>query len=235
MKKWVVLGFNWCRENRNLTLSLVLHIALAIFIFVSMDAVVHQVVMPGNVNIVHASVVNMPPKAPSAVKKRAKPKVRTYALKTKHKRRAKPKRKKKKRDLKKLKAQKEKKAKAQKKLKQLKQQALKSIQNSLRANSLAAKATAMRLTEKEKYIAVLAQIIRSNWNNHMQDDDYQVSLKIVQDAAGDVLSVNVVKSSGNPVFDRSAVIAVKKTSPLPQPQDKQLQAQTRVLTLAFST
>ena len=35
--------------------------------------------------------------------------------------------------------------------------------------------------------------------------------------SGDVVAANVVQSSGDPVFDRSAVTAVLKASPLPVP------------------
>jgi colicin import membrane protein len=39
------------------------------------------------------------------------------------------------------------------------------------------------------------------------------------DPFGEVLEARIVRSSGNPLFDRSAEAAVKKASPLPVPSD----------------
>jgi colicin import membrane protein len=44
-------------------------------------------------------------------------------------------------------------------------------------------------------------------------------LSVNLDPFGQVLSVRVVRSSGNAQFDRSAEAAVQKASPLPVPQD----------------
>ena len=41
-------------------------------------------------------------------------------------------------------------------------------------------------------------------------------------ASGDVLTVAVVRSSGNDLFDRSVENAVYKASPLPLPEEKDL-------------
>lgn len=41
-------------------------------------------------------------------------------------------------------------------------------------------------------------------------------------SSGDVMSVTVLRSSGNSIFDRSAENAVRKASPLPVPKDKDL-------------
>lgn len=40
--------------------------------------------------------------------------------------------------------------------------------------------------------------------------------------SGDVMDAVVIQSSGDPIFDRSAESAVRKASPLPVPQDKEL-------------
>jgi colicin import membrane protein len=54
------------------------------------------------------------------------------------------------------------------------------------------------------------------------------------DKAGNVLSVNIIQSSGNAAFDRQAVLAVKKSSPLPLPPDPKLAKDFMNLTLPFS-
>ena len=50
---------------------------------------------------------------------------------------------------------------------------------------------------------------------------------------GDVISVHVVESSGNPAFDRSVKVAVYRASPLPLPSDPALAATFRRITFTF--
>jgi colicin import membrane protein len=50
---------------------------------------------------------------------------------------------------------------------------------------------------------------------------------------GDVVSVNVVRSSGDPVFDRSVETAVLKASPLPLPKDAKLFKHFREINFNF--
>jgi colicin import membrane protein len=53
-------------------------------------------------------------------------------------------------------------------------------------------------------------------------------------SSGEVMDAVVVSSSGDPVFDRSAENAVRKASPLPVPQDKELfNKQFRVFSFVF--
>jgi TolA protein len=51
--------------------------------------------------------------------------------------------------------------------------------------------------------------------------------------SGEVLQVQIVRSSGSPAFDRSAQNAVYKASPLPLPEDKALSENFRELELRF--
>ncbi len=50
-------------------------------------------------------------------------------------------------------------------------------------------------------------------------DGLQCVLAVRLDPFGEVLEARIVRSSGNPLFDRSAESAVKKASPLPVPSD----------------
>lgn len=119
-------------------------------------------------------------------------------------------------------------------VKNLQNEALASLKQSQLQSQIAAQNQARYLTERDQYMALLSQVIRSHWINQFQDPSLQVNLKIQQDAQGNILNVSVAQSSGNSVFDRSAVIAVQKSSPLPLPQDVQLVGDTREMTLAFS-
>lgn len=52
-------------------------------------------------------------------------------------------------------------------------------------------------------------------------------------AGGEVLAVRVIRSSGNPLFDRSVENAVYKASPLPVPDDPELYQYIREINLNF--
>ena len=88
-------------------------------------------------------------------------------------------------------------------------------------------------TEKEKYLGLIQQLVRLNWNNPDPDAKLQVVLLISLNAKGQVQSVSVSRSSGNAAFDRQAVLAVQKSSPLPLPKDQQLAQQFSTLRLPF--
>lgn len=120
----------------------------------------------------------------------------------------------------------------------LRKQALENLAKQRLAAKRAAAAAAHQkqlLTEKEKYIGLIQQTIRANWiNQFMNAGDLTVTLQIDLDSKGDVQSVTVVQSSGNAAFDRQAVIAVRKSSPLPMPKDADLAKQFQVIKLPFS-
>jgi len=120
----------------------------------------------------------------------------------------------------------------------LRKQALENLVKQRLAAKRAAAAAAHQkqlLTEKEKYIGLIQQTIRANWiNQFMNAGDLTVTLQIDLDSKGDVQSVTVVQSSGNAAFDRQAVIAVRKSSPLPMPKDADLAKQFQVIKLPFS-
>ena len=59
-------------------------------------------------------------------------------------------------------------------------------------------------------------------------------IKIGLIPSGDVMSAAVVESSGNSLFDDSAVRAVYKASPLPVPKDPNVFKQFRNFTFVFA-
>jgi len=119
-------------------------------------------------------------------------------------------------------------------LKTLQEEAVSNIKAAALQNQINAENQAKYLTERDQYIALLSQVVRTHWINQYQDQNLQVSLKIQQDLQGNVMEVGVVQSSGNEAFDRSAIMAVQKSSPLPLPPDGNLLNDTRQMTLAFS-
>ncbi len=77
-----------------------------------------------------------------------------------------------------------------------------------------AQSTAVRYTSLIK-----ARVERSWLRPAGLPDGLQATLLVRLDPFGEVLEARVLRSSGNPLFDRSAEAAVKKASPLPVPSD----------------
>lgn len=87
---------------------------------------------------------------------------------------------------------------------------------------------------KEQYMGMIQQIVRANWINQFNPLDHlEVILAIQLDADGTVESVSVQTSSGNPAFDRQAMLAVEKSSPLPMPKEADVAADFEHLILPF--
>jgi len=85
-----------------------------------------------------------------------------------------------------------------------------------------------------QYIPIIKQKVSRNWNRPASlraDIEAHVTVRLSQ--AGEVISARVVKSSGNPVFDRSVENAVLKASPLPIPQERGVNEEFRSLKLIF--
>lgn len=65
--------------------------------------------------------------------------------------------------------------------------------------------------------------VNSRWVRPLSvKDGLKCTIRVKLMASGDVLQAVVVKSSGDPVFDRSAETAVRKAAPLPVPTDPDL-------------
>lgn len=85
-----------------------------------------------------------------------------------------------------------------------------------------------------RYIPIIRQKVSRNWNkppNTPQGIEAKVQVRLT--ATGEVVSVRLVQSSGNSVFDRSVENAVHKASPLPIPQEHGINEKFRNLHLIF--
>ncbi|MGA8262750.1 MAG: cell envelope integrity protein TolA [Arenicellales bacterium] len=85
-----------------------------------------------------------------------------------------------------------------------------------------------------QYIPIIRQKVSRNWNlPEGVQNNIEVHVNVRLSPDGEVLSAQIVKSSGNPVFDRSVENAVLKASPLPIPQEQGVNEEFRNLTLKF--
>lgn len=76
--------------------------------------------------------------------------------------------------------------------------------------------------EVNKYKALIIQAISQHWilPEHVNPNLFS-QFRIQLAPGGKVLSVNLIKSSGDPLLDRSAQAAIYKASPLPVPSDQE--------------
>lgn len=85
-----------------------------------------------------------------------------------------------------------------------------------------------------QYIPIIQQKVGRNWNRPAGlRDNIEAHVNVRLSQAGEVLSARIVKSSGNPVFDRSVENAVLKASPLPIPQEQGVNDRFRNMNLRF--
>lgn len=76
-------------------------------------------------------------------------------------------------------------------------------------------------TEIELYIAQIGRAVEDSWLRPMGvGEGLSCTLRIRMAAGGNVIAVQVVQSSGNGAFDRSAAAAVGKADPLPVPSGR---------------
>lgn len=90
--------------------------------------------------------------------------------------------------------------------------------------------------EIKKYKGLIDNKVSRNW---VYLDSYGKGLVCVIQIkllpSGDVLDAKTIQSSGNPAFDRSAELAVRKASPLPVPKNTDLfQREFRIINLKFN-
>lgn len=103
-----------------------------------------------------------------------------------------------------------------------------------RARAEAARA-ARAASEADKYKALIRQKVSRNWNRPAgTKSGLKCVVRVRLVPGGEVLQAQVVKSSGDPVFDRSVENAVYKAAPLPLPPDPDLFDYFREIEFLFS-
>jgi colicin import membrane protein len=76
--------------------------------------------------------------------------------------------------------------------------------------------------------------VKSNWTRPANLDRNLVAVvRIKWLPSGDITDVQVVKGSGDPVFDRSVESAVIKSSPLPRLEDARAYAKAKEIDFRF--
>nr|VFK39187.1 MAG: colicin import membrane protein [Candidatus Kentron sp. SD]VFK39786.1 MAG: colicin import membrane protein [Candidatus Kentron sp. SD] len=86
---------------------------------------------------------------------------------------------------------------------------------------------------RREYVANIKSAVERNWIRTVATaKGLKCKLKVAQLPTGEVVDVSIIASSGNTAFDRSAVAAVFKSSPLPKPKDSS--AFDRNVVLTFS-
>lgn len=83
--------------------------------------------------------------------------------------------------------------------------------------------TGLERIEFDRYFGTIESQIRANWNLPgwlAQQDTLKAQALVLIDAAGQVIKRQVLKSSGNEVFDAQVLEAIDRSSPFPQPPDR---------------
>lgn len=90
------------------------------------------------------------------------------------------------------------------------------------------------MTIVEQYTAMIEQRIKRNWNRPAGAEKGLVAtIRVSLLPGGYVKTVSIAKTSGNPIFDRSAETAVYKAAPLPLPSDPAAIAKLRDFQIFF--
>jgi len=87
----------------------------------------------------------------------------------------------------------------------------------------------------DQYALLIKQRIKRYWNRPTgKSDDLVTTVKVSLLPGGDVKSVIIIQSSGDPIFDRSVENAVYKAAPMPWPTDPEAAAQMKELNIEFT-
>lgn len=82
--------------------------------------------------------------------------------------------------------------------------------------------TGVNKMQADSYIGEVHKHVKMNWAmpEYLRKRQLEATVLIKVDSNGLVLAKNIVKSSGNPVFDDGVIAAVDRSSPFPRPPEK---------------
>lgn len=82
--------------------------------------------------------------------------------------------------------------------------------------------TGISRIQADNYIGDVERQIRQNWvlPQYLAKKNLKAQVRVRFDEKGQVLSAQIVKSSGNPTFDEIVIDTVQKSSPVPPPPEK---------------
>jgi colicin import membrane protein len=82
--------------------------------------------------------------------------------------------------------------------------------------------TGLAKLQAENYIGEVERQIRQNWSlpHWLATKNLKAQVRVRFDDKGNILSAQIVKSSGNPTFDEIVIDTVHKSAPLPPPPEK---------------
>nr|VFJ51419.1 MAG: colicin import membrane protein [Candidatus Kentron sp. DK]VFJ64004.1 MAG: colicin import membrane protein [Candidatus Kentron sp. DK] len=126
------------------------------------------------------------------------------------------------------------KEKARKEAERKRREAEKALQKKLAAEQAERDREHQQLLNRYRleYVTNIKSAVEGNWTRPPgAKKGLKCKLKVTQTPDGRVLDVSITDSSGNAAFDRSAVAAVYKASPLPKPRDPSMFDRNIVLTL----
>lgn len=82
--------------------------------------------------------------------------------------------------------------------------------------------TGLARLQADEYVGQVEKQIKQHWvlPQWMNKKDFSAQARVRFDQAGSIISVQIVKSSGNASFDEIVIDTVQKSAPLPAPPDK---------------
>jgi len=85
--------------------------------------------------------------------------------------------------------------------------------------------------DQAEYLNAIMRAVKREWQRPPGSSrDFLCKVLVKQIPSGDVVDVRVIKSSGNVMIDRSVEMAVRKASPLPLPENRELFDRDLVIT-----
>lgn len=112
----------------------------------------------------------------------------------------------------------------------------KALQEQLAAERAAREAAQAEANQRvvNQYVGAIQAQVRRNWIQPTNWQGRSCTVQVQLIPGGDVASVQIVQSSGDPAFDRSVEAAVYRAAPLPLPPDPALFESFRTLRFVFA-